>query len=216
MPFGGQICPEPAFFRARIALGPAMRRFNGTSQGFQAAHLVGPTSGISFFSGTPGTAWEFLLCFPRGLVQEKKSVRFSCVLGEKTMLLRVKQLKKNRVRRKSLRKPVACVYYKLPTRGRARWTENHPPRPRGTMFSSRELAFTASALRPRPALMPLASYTVPASSQAAMSSRTRSTISHTSPAGCQADAGSTRRRRPFFHPTSLWAASRTCSRRGGE
>ena len=40
------------------------------SQGFQAIHLVGPTSG-SHFLRYVGTAWEFLLlCFPRGLVQE--------------------------------------------------------------------------------------------------------------------------------------------------
>ena len=38
---------------------------------------------------------------------------------------------KTRVRRKSLRKPVACVYCDLPRRCRARWTENHP-RERGT------------------------------------------------------------------------------------
>ena len=36
-------------FRAWVALGSAVRHFNGASQGFQAAHHVGPTSAISFF-----------------------------------------------------------------------------------------------------------------------------------------------------------------------
>ena len=106
-----------------------MRRFNGTSQGFQAAHLVGPTSGISFFKERRYCVGVSALFHARPRAG-KKSVRFSCVLGEKMMLLRAKTTQnKTRVRRKSLRKPVACVYYtsKPPPRGRARWTENHPP-----------------------------------------------------------------------------------------
>ena len=52
----------------------------------------------------------------------KKSARFSYVLREKTMLLRGETTQNDtRVRRKSLRKPVACVYCDLPPRCRARW-----------------------------------------------------------------------------------------------
>ena len=95
-----------------------------------------------------GTAWKFLLCslFPRGLVQGGKSVRFSYALREKTNLLRAKKTRnKTRVRRKSLRKPVACGYYDLPPRGRARWTENNP-RERGTR-ETRETSHQATKWR---------------------------------------------------------------------
>ena len=69
------------------------------------------------------------------------------------------------------------------------------------MLSSREPTVT-SASRPRPASVPLASYTAPASSQAAMSSSVRNTILY------EYDGMSSRRRinaaMPSFPPHESW------------
>ena len=122
-----------------------MRRFNGAGRGFQTAHLVGPTAGISFFQVRRCHSGVFAL-FPARPRAEKKKARFCCVLGiKRTRLPEKRSRNKARVRRKSLRKPVACVYYDLPPRGRARWTENHP-RERGTR-ETRETSHQATKWR---------------------------------------------------------------------
>ena len=130
MPFGGQIFPEPVFFELGSHWGQRCAISMGRARAFRRPiSLVRPRR--SRFSRYVVTAWEFLLCFPRGLVQEKKTARFLNALGTKRTRLPAKRSKnKTLVRRKSLRKPMACVNYTLPPRGRARWTES--TRERGT------------------------------------------------------------------------------------
>ena len=128
MPFGGQICPEPAFFELGSHWGRRCAISMGRARAFRRpTMLVRPRR--SRFSRYVVTAWEFLLCFPRGLVQEKNRpglvtsyAKKRCYYGENTTQ------NDTRVRRKSLRKPVACDYCDLPRRCRARWTKTTPAR----------------------------------------------------------------------------------------
>ena len=67
MPFGGQICPEPAFFELESHWGRRCAISMGRARAFRRpTMLVRPRR--SRFSRYVVTAWEFLLCFPRGLV----------------------------------------------------------------------------------------------------------------------------------------------------
>ena len=117
-----------------------MRHFSGASQGLQAAQQRWSDLGDLVFFRYVVTACGVSVkrnCFQRGLVQEKNRPGLVTSYAKKTMLLRAKTTQNNtRVRRKSLRKPVACVYCDLPRRCRARWTEthhhHHHPHKRGT------------------------------------------------------------------------------------
>ena len=134
MPFGGQICPAEPAFPELGSHGVSDAPFQGDEPGLSGRPFRWSDLGYLVFLGTPVPRGSFCSVSTARPRAGKKSVRFSCVLRptrKKRMLLRPK--KKTRVGRKSLRRPVACVYYDdLPPRGRApRWTENHP-RERGT------------------------------------------------------------------------------------
>ena len=128
MPFGGQIGPESAFFELGSHWGQQCAVLTGRGGAFRRPISLVRPRGSHFFQVRRCRAGFFAL-FPARPRAGKKSARFSYVLREKTMLLRGKTTQNDtRVRRKSLRKPVACVYCDLPRRCRARWTKTTPAR----------------------------------------------------------------------------------------
>jgi len=145
MPFGGQIGPESAFFELGSHWGQQCAVLTGRGGAFRRPISLVRPRGSHFFQVRRCHVGVFAL-FPARPRAEKKKARFCYVLGiKRTRLPEKRSRNKARVRRKSLRKPVACVYYDLPPRGRARWTENHP-RERGTR-ETRETSHQATKWR---------------------------------------------------------------------